>query len=277
MEIGTRINCLDSGHVELCGYYGSDAEVVSAARISYATLSTEFTKKDANLIEFLMESGHWSPFQGPNITVRIKAPLFVLSQIKRHKYNALNEVSGRYTQLPGEMYLPDVADLRTQSGSNYQCSSEFPVGHGEEIILAMEDEQRAVYSNYMDYQEHGLSREMARINLPLSTYSEIYFQQSLRDALHLVRQRVEAHAQPETQVFARAYESMLQALFPVSVEAFSKYIRDVVILSRDEANILKDWIQEMEEQDNTQSLKKRIMESGLKQRQKDGFIQKVGL
>src|SRR5579859_4076672 len=92
--------------VSLIRISGSDLDVVNTARVSYGKVSTELTERDRNLIKFLMEHGHTSPFEHNQLSFRIKAPLYVTKQWMRHRMNSYNEISLRYVKAPVEFYIP---------------------------------------------------------------------------------------------------------------------------------------------------------------------------
>ena len=78
MKIENKISVLDLGHVEYVSHMGNDLTVANAARVSFNKESDEFVEKDEKLISYLAKHNHWTPFAHPQITLRIKAPIFVL-------------------------------------------------------------------------------------------------------------------------------------------------------------------------------------------------------
>ena len=98
---------LDHGHVELVDHMGSDLTVANAARVSFSTHKEEFEDKDAKLINYLAKHNHWTPFAHPQITLRIKAPIAIRTQLFKHKQGFVeNEVSRRYVATEPEFYEP---------------------------------------------------------------------------------------------------------------------------------------------------------------------------
>lgn len=57
---------------------------------------------------------------------------------------------------------------------------------------------------------------------------------------HMLRLRIDSHAQWEIQEYARAIYSIIQPLFPIDCEAFEDYIKESATFSRMEMDILKD-------------------------------------
>ena len=81
-----RVNVLDAGFVEYIDHMGSDLTVVNSARVSFDKASTmgdkgELSDKDYNLIKYLAKHNHWTPFAHPQITLRLKAPISIRTQL----------------------------------------------------------------------------------------------------------------------------------------------------------------------------------------------------
>ena len=102
----------NAGFVEIMESFGSDLTVVNAARVSFNKESTEFTAKDVGLVRYLATHEHTSPFFHPQIRFRIKMPIFVARQWVRHRTARLNEISGRYSVMKDEFYVPDPENIR---------------------------------------------------------------------------------------------------------------------------------------------------------------------
>lgn len=92
--------------VTLLGHYGSDLDVVNAARVSFNKITNYMTDKDAKLIKYLATHKHHSPFNHSFLSFRVKAPIFVARQLVKHKFMPWNEVSRRYVDEEPEFYFP---------------------------------------------------------------------------------------------------------------------------------------------------------------------------
>ena len=68
-----------------------------------------------------------------------------------------------------------------------------------------------------------MSRELARIDLPLSTYTQWYWKIDLHNLLHFLTLRIDAHAQWEIQEYARVIAGMVKRVAPLSYEAWLDY------------------------------------------------------
>ncbi len=117
---------LDKGFVRLVDYMGSDQRIVAAARVSYGT-GTKTVREDEVLINYLMRHEHTSPLEQVVLTFHVKLPIFVARQWIRHRTARVNEISGRYSVMKDECYLPAEETLRTQSTINKQGRAETPV------------------------------------------------------------------------------------------------------------------------------------------------------
>lgn len=225
-KIYDEIKCLDTGFVRLVDYMGGDNAIVQAARVSYGA-GTKSVSKDRELIRYLMRNRHTSPFEMVEFKFHVKLPIFVARQWIRHRTANVNEYSGRYSVMKNEFYLPEASRLAMQSKTNMQGSEENSTFSGEdaEIILAgMEDAQSKAYREYDALIESGLTRELARINLPLSTYTEWYWKIDLHNLLHFLRLRLDYHAQKEIAVYGEAIADIVKAVCPLTYEAFEDYI-----------------------------------------------------
>jgi len=205
-----------TGGVELIDYMGSDATIVNAARVSFLKDNrTEISERDKQLIKFLAEHKHTSPFEHAVITFRLTVPLFIRSQIMRHRTFSYNEVSRRYTSEKVQVWAPD--EWRGQHPKDLQCSSGV-------ITDATIDEmyQNSVAVSFRVYQsmlERGVAREMARAVLPQGVYTTFYMTGNLHNWAHFLRLRLDSHAQEEVRVLARAVRDELAELYPQSINA----------------------------------------------------------
>jgi thymidylate synthase (FAD) len=220
VEIVKKLNVLDKGFVEVIDVMGSDARIVACARISYDN-ETKGEEADKKLIKYLLTHHHMSPFEQPHITFRMKAPIFVLRQLMRHRMANWNEVSARYTEVEDDYYVP--LDWRKQSKVNHQ-GSDGVISGGWEAALCFEQMFRATdqaISSYKTLLKYGVSREMARIVLPVNMYSKVMFTIDLRNLLNLLAQRDHDGAQWETREFAKAMKALVVPYFPWTFEALS--------------------------------------------------------
>ena len=114
-----EIKVLDHGFVRLVDYMGSDARIVQTARVSYGE-GTKTLREDAGLIDYLLRHEHTSPFEHVIFEFHAKMPIFVARQWIRHRTARLNEISGRYSVIKDEFYVPDSSSINFQNKDNKQ-------------------------------------------------------------------------------------------------------------------------------------------------------------
>lgn len=238
-----ELKVLDKGFVRLVDYLGGDDRIVQAARVSYGSGTKSF-RADRALIHYLLRNDHTSPFEQVILTFHTKMPIFVARQWVRHRTARLNEISGRYSIMKDEFYVPEVGQMRFQSRDNKQARSDemLEAGLAEGLIKEMEDDQATLYSHYEGMVESGLAREIARTNLPLNLYTEWYWQIDLHNLFRFLHLRMDAHAQYEIRVYAEAMAQCAKAVAPSAYEAFEEHILGGVRLSKSECGALMEML-----------------------------------
>lgn len=207
---------LDHGSVRYIGHLGSDLTVVNAARVSFAKSSDEFGERDSELIGYLARHNHWTPFAHPHITLAIKAPIAIRTQLFKHKVGFVeNEVSRRYVTDAPEFYHPAWRGKPTNGAK--QGSEGFVNATGFDIQF--DDVISKCIQLYASLLESGIAPEQARFILPQSTYTEWYWTGSLAAYARVVHLRSDPHAQWEVRQYAEAFSEIIEPLFPVSWEA----------------------------------------------------------
>jgi thymidylate synthase (FAD) len=231
---------LDKGFVRLVDYLGSDGRVVQSARVSYGE-GTKTYREDAGLIDYLLRNRHTSPFEQVVLTFHIKMPIFIARQWVRHRTARLNEISGRYSVMKDDFYVPSPSDVSPQSDDNKQARAPepFPADKAEKIRAALAGGQKKAYEEYLTLIDGGLAREIARINLPLSLYTEIYWQIDLNNLFHFLDLRMGAHAQKEIRDYAAVLLQLAKKVAPRCCESFERHIAGSVTFSKDELSELK--------------------------------------
>lgn len=242
--IGKEFKCLDKGFVRLVDIMGGDESIVQAARVSYGK-GTKTVSEDRNLIRYLMRHRHTSPFEMVEYKFHIKLPIFVARQWIRHRTANVNEYSGRYSIMPDEFYIPSPEDVRTQSRTNKQGRSDEPIPEdiAKEFIEDLTQSQNLLYEKYNYYLSKDIARELARINLPLSTYTEWYWKIDLHNLFHFLELRLHPTAQFEIREYAKIIAEIVKITCPIAYEAFEDYRLNAVTFSALELKILKNMIQ----------------------------------
>lgn len=213
-------------------------KVVNAARISYERQKKGFDDKDRALCSFLWEHGHTSPYRHSFYTFHWKAPLFVFRQAFKYQVGSgwreyevdgasvslevfdvmfdtdkgcsWNEVSGRYVEWQPEFYVPRVLRSNPPHG-NKQASVDLGTAfdHAGERE-SMLSECREAYERYEARIRRGVAKEIARMCLPQSLYSQAYWTVSLQGVLHFLEQRLKPDAQYEIRRYAEAVRDLVR-------------------------------------------------------------------
>ena len=219
--------------VHLIDHMGDDASTVQAARVSYGQ-GTKTVSEDRHLIRYLMRNWHTTPFEMVEFKFRIKVPIFVARQWLRHRTASVNEVSARYSEVSNEYWVP--TEYRAQSSTNKQGSGEFmkditshPQEHSSELAFD-------VYDGLLS---KGVSRELARIHLPQSTFTEFYWKINLHNLFHFLRLRMDSHAQQEIREPAMKVFELIKPIVPDSCQAFLDYRMNSITLSAPEIHAIK--------------------------------------
>lgn len=239
--LGKEYHCLDKGFVRLIDIMGDDSSIVQAARVSYGK-GTKTIREDRALIRYLMRHSHTSPFEMVELKFHVRLPIFVARQWIRHRTANVNEYSGRYSEMPDDFYIPEKSQIRTQSEVNKQGRSDEKIDEAtaNQVLHSMEKFQEESYNEYKNYIELGVAREIARINLPLSSYTEWYWKIDLHNLFRFLKLRLDPHAQYEIRVYAETIASILKQILPISYEAFEDYILNSVTFSYPELSLMKE-------------------------------------
>ena len=275
------------GFVGLVDFMGDDSSIVRAARVSYGK-GTKKTNSDEALIRYLMRYQHNTPFEMVKFTFHVKAPIFVFRQWHRHRTASINEYSARYSEMSDEMYVPHLADMAPQATSNKQGRTNQVSGSAIQHQNTIEEAYEYAFDAYQkllnkDNPEQGLSRELARLVLPVATYSQMYWSVDLRNLFHFIKLRSDPHAQKEIRVYSDAMLELIKPIVPVAAQAFLDYSKNAVTFSAAEIDVLRQYMEIIynEERDGCWSkvdyseMKPKLKEAGLSEREISDFIKKM--
>ena len=228
---------LDKGFVRLVDWLGNDSSIANAARVSYGK-GTKSVSEDAALVDYLIRHHHTSPVEMVEFVFHLKLPLFVMGQLVRHRTASLNQMSARYSIMEDEFYIPE--SLRTQSQTNKQGSNENEAVENEKFLLSkIKGMSNDAYEDYEILMEHGVAREMARMVLPQNLYTQVYWKQDLKNLLHLLKLRMDSHAQYEIRVFADSIYNIIKDIVPNTIQSWENHVLNSVTFSKDELELLK--------------------------------------
>lgn len=240
---GHKFTVLDHGFVRVVDFMGDDAAIVQAARVSYGE-GTKTVNEDQGLINYLMRHRHTSPFEMCELKLHVKMPLFVARQWVRHRMASINEVSARYSILPEEFYVPEQEHLAKQATNNKQ-------GRGEVISSDVAPDIQELIWQFgkdafkgYDYllNDVQLARELARMVLPLNTYTEFYWKIDLHNLLHFLKLRADPHAQYEIRVYADTIIDLCKLWVPMTMEAWENYVLNARTFSAKEMELLSIYL-----------------------------------
>ena len=221
---------LDLGFIEVIDYLGNDLTVANSARVSFGKRKKTYDKSDERLVRYLAKHKHFSPFRHLVVQFHIKAPEFVMRQWYKHvvgiettssyptKDHAWNEISGRYVPVE-EYYIPE--NWRQQSEDNKQAS---------EGTISSQEEAAEAYAKALQIGKHyyekllklGVAKEQARIVMPLSQYTEVYWTASFQAIVNFIELRDEPTAQWEIREYAIAMKKLLFALYPATAKIWNE-------------------------------------------------------
>jgi thymidylate synthase (FAD) len=223
----TPYEVLDHGFVRAVDYMGNEDAICQAARVSYGR-GTKSVQEDTGLIRYLMRHWHSTPFEMCEIKLHMKLPIFVARQLIRHRTANVNEYSARYSILDREFYMPEPEQLAAQSTSNAQGRGLLlTADESARVLDLLREDAMRTYDNYeemiSDDGKQGLARELARMNLPVSIYTQWYWKIDLHNLFHFLRLRADSHAQYEIRVYADAICDMVSRWVPAAYSAFEDY------------------------------------------------------
>lgn len=234
-----------SGFVRYVDHMGTDRDICDAARISYGKSSESNYPKEKQeaLINYLMRSGHTTPFEMCEVKLHIRVPMDTWRQWIRHRTANVNEYSTRYKPAISITSTTDPTDWRLQAKDNKQGSDGYvPPTIGADLSSdenMLHELSAKVYQTRLD---NGVALEQARKDLPLSTYTEAYWKCDLHNIFNFLRLRMDSHAQKEIREYAHiiGYE-IIAKLYPLAWNAFLCYKLNAIILSEKEILSIKHY------------------------------------
>jgi thymidylate synthase (FAD) len=236
--LGLYYPVLDHGFIALVDYMGSDAAVEQAARVSYGA-GTRKVSETRGLVRYLRRHRHTTPSEMVEFKFHCAMPMFVARQWIRHRMASINELSARYSLMPLLFYTPKQEHFALQSSSNKQGrEGGAPPAVYREAVERWESLRGSAGEAYAWMLEEDVAREIARIDLPVSMYTQWYWKIDLHNLLHFLSLRVDPRAQWEIQEFARAIAGMVKRVAPLSYEAWVDYDLESRPLTRAERDVL---------------------------------------
>lgn len=215
--------------VELVSADASDIQVAAAAQVSQGRTPNDDTDVE-RLIKALVRLRHGSPFEHNKLTFRVTVPIFIAREWQRHRIGSFNEVSGRYTKLEGHFYIPK---SNQRGGLANSGTSMVPKRDHLAIYteLDVEDQMRMMsiqsWSLYEDLINDGVANEVARMILPLNTFTSFYWTINARSLMNFLSLRVHdenardiSYPQYEIEQPAKMVEEYFAEAMPFTHAAF---------------------------------------------------------
>lgn len=213
--------------VELVQAMATDDMVVQAAQVSSKGKNKPETVPE-RLIKALMSGRHGSPFEHNSMTFYVEAPLFVFREWQRHRMSSFNEMSGRYTEMIPKFYMTPndrpMINVGTKMKPDMQPASEeiWRQHVGRKRLTA-----KVAWESYQADLADGIANEVAREDLPLSLYSQMYWTVNARSLMNFLSLRVESddsrvrsYPQYEIQLGAEKIEAIFAELMPITHKTF---------------------------------------------------------
>lgn len=225
-----EIGVLDHGYVRLLNLAGpvrrenrpfdaDDIDPALVARISFDNFGSDRTREqELKLVNYLLTHKHNTPIEMIETWWEMKLPIFVARQLVRHRTVAINEQSARYSELSDDFYIPKY--IRAPSTTNKQGSDDGDFMQFEYNLIraSIKKSCEDSYRTYQTLIKQNVAKEQARGVLPVNIYTKWVWKQDLYNLLHMLRLRLDEHAQWETQEYARAIFSLLRLYLPKVTE-----------------------------------------------------------
>ena len=245
------LKVLDQGFVRVIDYMGDDSSIVQAARVSYGK-GTKKINQDRSLINYLLSHRHSTPFEMNEIKLHVKLPMFVARQWIRHRTANVNEYSARYSILDKEFYLPELEDIKPQSISNNQGrEGDLNISEKKKYLEILRENSKQNFQNYnkllnidengglIQEDKKGVARELARVTLPLNTYTQWYWKIDLHNLMHFLSLRFDEHAQFEIREYSKVILDIVKKWVPLTYEAFLQHRVNGISISQAGVDFLR--------------------------------------
>jgi len=223
-NIGSNIVNISNGFVRLDNCMADDYSVVNSARVSFARNredEVEMTDAEVGLINFLMRERHGTPFEHNAFRFHIKCPVFVAREWFRHRIGSFNEFSARYSEVPNEMFVPELAEVREQTGKpgayKFKQADMSTALRTTEIIA---ESNSNAYEAYAEMLALGVAKELARTVLPMGMFTQFYWTVNARALMNFLSLRTDENAQLDIRKYANAVETLFSKEMPITYESW---------------------------------------------------------
>lgn len=225
-------------------------------KVYCATTSTGLLMVRGGPDKYGFVCGNTTPFEMVVFKFHVRVPMDTWRQWIRHRTASVNEYSTRYSEAIDSRELTRVEEWRLQSKNNKQGSAgtvleadysdHDTLTNGAEVADYLSQREMELHELstlvYKERLEAGVAREQARKDLPLSTYTEAYWEMNLHNLLHFLRLRMHPHAQQEIREFAQAIYEIVKEVVPITAKAFEDYQLNGCFFSSEELDCLAEII-----------------------------------
>ncbi len=202
--------------------WGTDYTAAAAALVLESLDDIESDRAE-RLLDDLSQKGHWGCMEHSGITFLIRVPIFTARQLMRTRTGKYNEYSLRYKRMLPRFYLPKdfFSDVKRAS------LADAPEVHSDSdwAKTQVADQYSRAWALYQSLVSKGLRKEQARMVLPLGAFTEMWMTIDLRNLLHFLNLRLDAHAQFEMRDLAAKMYAITMAHFPITCAMWEKYGR----------------------------------------------------
>ena len=210
-----------------------DTDPAITARISFNNLEARARELDLKLYEYLISNLHTTPVEMIETWWDIKVPMAIGEQILRHRTATINKISGRYTDLGGEWYIPSKYTVGVKSKSNKQGRdliawrdlTFFQKLKVLSFLKLLNVHNTIGHFWYKFFTKLGIAPELCRFFLQANHYTVFVYKQDLHNLMHFLSLRLDNHAQYEARQVAAAMYELLSTYLPKSMEYFDTYRR----------------------------------------------------
>ena len=215
---------ISNGFVRLDNCMADDYSVVNSARVSFARNTeeeAEMTDADAGLINFLMRERHGTPFEHNAFRFHVKCPVFVAREWFRHRIGSFNEFSARYSEVPNEMFVPELSEVREQTGKPGAYKfKQMEMSNSMRTRDIITEANASAYEAYAEMLALGVAKELARTVLPMGMFTQFYWTVNARALMNFLSLRTDENAQLDIRKYAEAVESLFSKEMPTTYKSW---------------------------------------------------------
>jgi thymidylate synthase (FAD) len=223
-DLPVQLRVLDKGFVALTAVMGDDRTAAQCARASFnhGPDQQKTVEEDQRLTRYLVRNRHTGPLEFCQLRYYIKAPMFVVQHLLRHRTASIDQTSMRYVTPEPEFYIPQESRLVSRPADIKQGSGATPVPNTAAVQDELQDMACQAATDYKWLLKEKLAPELARMVLPANLYTQLFYQLDLHNFLHFAGLRTAPDAQWETRQYAGAMLELARPHFPTAISAWEE-------------------------------------------------------